>query len=93
MRDSLNFNDGWLISPDPENVGREQGYAAAVRSDALPVPVPGIIQQVLDELLNGIAQTHRKPSLRQRRRLTFFDLQSIPQKPLLFKNIIMNCEL
>lgn len=59
MRDSLNFNDGWLISPDPENVGREQGYAAAVRSDALPVPVPGIIQQVLYDY-HGVVWYYKK---------------------------------
>lgn len=37
----------WRLAPDPGNVGRQDGWWRAVRSDAIDAPVPGIIQQAL----------------------------------------------
>ena len=36
----------WHLTTDPGNRGREEQWFAAVRPDAQPAPVPGIIQQV-----------------------------------------------
>ena len=37
---------GWMIAMDPANAGKTNGWSAAVRADAKPAPVPGVIQQV-----------------------------------------------
>ena len=37
---------GWMLAMDPANAGKTNGWAAAVRPDAKPAPVPGVIQQV-----------------------------------------------
>ena len=37
---------GWTLAMDPANAGKTNGWAAAVRADAKPAPVPGVIQQV-----------------------------------------------
>nr|MBA2480554.1 hypothetical protein [Planctomycetota bacterium] len=39
----------WTIAPDPENRGRDAAWFADERADAVPVPVPGIIQQALPD--------------------------------------------
>lgn len=36
----------WLLVCDPENAGRNERWFKAVRADAQPAPVPGVIQQV-----------------------------------------------
>src|SRR5208283_5424364 len=36
----------WLLAVDPDDRGREEGWAAAARPEAVAVPVPGIVQQV-----------------------------------------------
>lgn len=36
----------WKLAVDPENAGREAGWHAAVRPEAVEAPVPGVIQQV-----------------------------------------------
>ena len=43
---AVELDGGWVLSMDPTNVGKTNGWAAAVRPDAKPVPVPGVIQQV-----------------------------------------------
>ena len=42
---AVGLGDGWRVARDPENVGKTNGWAIAVRTDAEPVPVPGVIQQ------------------------------------------------
>jgi hypothetical protein len=44
----------WHLAPDPDNRGREERWFSAVRGDALPAPVPGIIQQVFPDY-HGVA--------------------------------------
>ncbi|MBK8835848.1 MAG: hypothetical protein IPO29_13695 [Anaerolineae bacterium] len=41
------LNGPWTIAPDPDNVGRAEGWWRAPRPDAVDAPVPGIIQQAL----------------------------------------------
>lgn len=36
----------WLIATDPSNIGREQSWFGAARSDAKPTRVPSIIQEI-----------------------------------------------
>ena len=43
---AVELDGGWVLSMDPANAGKTNGWAAAVRPDAKPVPVPGVIQQV-----------------------------------------------
>ena len=43
---AVELDGGWTLAMDPANVGKTNGWAAAVRADAKPVPVPGVIQQV-----------------------------------------------
>ncbi len=40
------LSGSWQIVADPENRGRDECWCDAARPDALPAPVPGIIQQV-----------------------------------------------
>ena len=51
MLNAVVLDKQWLVAPDPQNIGKLQGsgYADAIRPDALPVPVPGILQQTLPE--------------------------------------------
>jgi len=41
------LSNGWKLTVDPRNVGREERWAATVRPEAQDAPVPGIIQQVV----------------------------------------------
>ncbi len=43
------LNGTWKIATDPKNVGRDEKWFTAVRSDAQDAPVPGILQQVFPE--------------------------------------------
>lgn len=43
---AIEISDGWKLVMDPANAGKTNGWAAAERPDARPVPVPGVIQQV-----------------------------------------------
>ena len=40
------LSGGWRLAADPQDVGRTNGWAAAVRAEAKPAPVPGVVQQV-----------------------------------------------
>ena len=55
------IGDGWTLACDPGNVGKTNGWAAAVRQDARPVPVPGVIQQVFP-YFSGVAWYYRPVS-------------------------------
>ncbi len=48
---SILLENKWTVAPDPENVGKlpGSGYPDAPRPDAVPVPVPGILQQALPD--------------------------------------------
>ena len=43
---AVELDGGWTLAMDPANAGKTNGWAAAVRADAKPAPVPGVIQQV-----------------------------------------------
>lgn len=43
---AIELDGGWMLALDPGNCGKTNGWAAAVRDNAKPVPVPGVIQQV-----------------------------------------------
>lgn len=43
------LNGTWSLALDPANLGRSDGWFTAVRDDAQPAPVPGIIQQVFPD--------------------------------------------
>ena len=43
---AVELDGGWTLAMDPANAGKTNGWAAAVRPDAKPAPVPGVIQQV-----------------------------------------------
>ena len=43
---AIELDGEWMLALDPGNCGKTNGWAAAVRDDAKPVPVPGVIQQV-----------------------------------------------
>ena len=43
---AVELDGGWTLAMDPDNAGKTNGWAAAVRLDAKPAPVPGVIQQV-----------------------------------------------
>ena len=58
---ALEINDGWRLAMDPANVGKTNGWASAVRPEARPVPVPGVIQQVFPHLC-GVAWYTRRLS-------------------------------
>ena len=45
--------NGWQLVADPQNVGRREGWFRSISKGAVPVPVPGVIQQVFPEL-NGV---------------------------------------
>lgn len=65
------LSSGWLLAVDPSNCGRTNGWAAAVRADAKPAPVPGVVQQVFP-YRDGVAwyyRTLKRPSLRPTERL------------------------
>jgi hypothetical protein len=40
------LSNGWVLARDPQNRGREEGWFGSIRAEAVPAPVPGIIQQV-----------------------------------------------
>jgi hypothetical protein len=49
------LSEGWLLAPDPGNVGRSgRWFAGGPRPEAQPAPVPGIIQQVFPDY-HGVA--------------------------------------
>jgi hypothetical protein len=48
------ITDGWRLAPDADNVGRSARWYRAIRAEAQPAPVPGIIQQVLPDY-HGVA--------------------------------------
>ena len=52
------INDNWKLALDPSNIGKTNGWAEAVRADACPVPVPGVIQQVYPHAC-GVAWYYR----------------------------------
>src|SRR5437868_13328543 len=39
----------WLLAPDPENIGRAQGWWSRPQAGARPTPVPWIIQEVFPD--------------------------------------------
>ena len=43
------LSDGWRLAPDPANDGRRLRWYRAIRPEARPAPVPGIIQQVFPD--------------------------------------------
>lgn len=50
----MRLNANWRLAPDPNNVGHNERWFAAIRPEALSAPVPGIIQQVFPEY-HGVA--------------------------------------
>jgi hypothetical protein len=48
------LSDGWRLAPDPTNEGRRLRWYRALRPEAQPAPVPGIIQQVFPDY-HGVA--------------------------------------
>ncbi len=43
---AISINEGWSISTDPQNAGRDQKWFAHVQTGAKPTRVPSIIQEV-----------------------------------------------
>ena len=56
---AVELTGGWTLAADPENAGKREGWAAAVRADAKPAPVPGVIQQVFPRHA-GVAWYYRR---------------------------------
>ena len=52
------LSGGWRLSADPQDVGRTNGWASAIRADAKPAPVPGVVQQVFP-YRDGVAWYYR----------------------------------
>jgi hypothetical protein len=48
------ISDGWQLAIDPQNEGRRLRWYRAVRPEAQPAPVPGILQQVFPDY-HGVA--------------------------------------
>ncbi len=40
------LGEGWRLALDPGNQGREERWFDAIRLEARPAPVPGILQMV-----------------------------------------------
>jgi len=53
------LDGGWLLATDAGNAGRNEKWFEAVRAEAQPAPVPGIIQQVFPDY-HGVAWYWRK---------------------------------
>ena len=62
MRELREINDGWMISADPDNKGESERWQDSVRDDAVPVPVPGIMQNALGEY-HGVAWYYRRTEI------------------------------
>ncbi|MCR5264672.1 MAG: hypothetical protein K6D94_12415 [Clostridiales bacterium] len=62
MRELHTINDGWLISADPDCKGESERWQDSVREDAVPVPVPGVMQNALGEY-HGAAWYYRRTEL------------------------------
>ena len=58
---AVELGDGWRVARDPDNAGKTNGWATAVRADAKPVPVPGVIQQTYP-YYSGVAWYYRSVS-------------------------------
>ena len=56
------LSNGWVLARDPQNRGREEGWFGSIRAEAVPAPVPGIIQQVFPGY-HGVAWYWRAFSL------------------------------
>jgi hypothetical protein len=48
------LDTGWTLWPDAHNVGRRENWPEQARAEALPAPVPGLIQEVFPDY-RGIA--------------------------------------
>lgn len=51
---SYDLNSGWFIAPDPQNVGKEQGWENKIHQTAVSAYVPSIIQQFFPDC-HGVA--------------------------------------
>ena len=47
-------NGNWKIACDPSNIGIANNWFKSIKDDAMPAPVPGVIQQVFPEY-HGVA--------------------------------------
>ncbi len=58
----LDSPDQWLLSADPDNVGRQEQWWSGPRPDSRPARVPGSMQETLGEY-HGVAWYWRHHSL------------------------------